>query len=369
MAILIEILGSAKQFKAELDSAVASTAKANTGFSKLGKAAGIAGLAIAGGLAVGLDKSVKAAAAAQTATLKLDQAFQNSGISAAAVEPKVAALESANRKLGFANDDTTASLTKLVTAGESVKRATTDMGVAVDLARYKNIDLTDATSALIKVHAGNARALKELGIVLPPVTAAQDALKQATKDTTTEAYKHALALAKVQDKLATGAAAAQVLADKVRGQGAAFSESAQGGMAQMHAQLNAVEISLGQALLPALTSVSASLASFTGFMSQHTTVVKIAIVALGLLAAGLLAVSIATKVVAAAQAVMTAAQWALNVAMTANPIGVVVVALAALAAAFYVAWTHSKTFRDIVLADLYRGQRLVEKVYPDPQNS
>ena len=28
--------------------------------------------------------------------------------------------------------------------------------------------------------------------------------------------------------------------------------------------------------------------------------------------------------------------------------------------------SNPKTFRDIVLADLYRGQRLVEKVYPDP---
>ena len=28
--------------------------------------------------------------------------------------------------------------------------------------------------------------------------------------------------------------------------------------------------------------------------------------------------------------------------------------------------SNPKTFRDIVLADLFRGQRLVEKVYPDP---
>jgi phage-related protein len=44
----------------------------------------------------------------------------------------------------------------------------------------------------------------------------------------------------------------------------------------------------------------------------------------------------------------TAAQEASNVAMAANPIGLVVIALAALAVAFYVAWTKSETFREIV---------------------
>lgn len=52
---------------------------------------------------------------------------------------------------------------------------------------------------------------------------------------------------------------------------------------------------------------------------------------------------------AAAARVMTAAQWLLNAAMTANPIGLVVVALAALGTAFYVAWTKSATFRKILI--------------------
>lgn len=44
----------------------------------------------------------------------------------------------------------------------------------------------------------------------------------------------------------------------------------------------------------------------------------------------------------------TVAQEASNVAMAANPITIVVLALAALAAAFYLAWTKSETFREIV---------------------
>jgi SLT domain-containing protein len=54
--------------------------------------------------------------------------------------------------------------------------------------------------------------------------------------------------------------------------------------------------------------------------------------------------------VAAATKVMTAAQWLLNVALDANPIGLIVIALAALGAAFYLAWTKSATFRKILIA-------------------
>ena len=47
---------------------------------------------------------------------------------------------------------------------------------------------------------------------------------------------------------------------------------------------------------------------------------------------------------------MSVAQWLLNLAMDANPIGAVVIAIAALAAGFYYAYTHSKPFHDFVNA-------------------
>lgn len=44
--------------------------------------------------------------------------------------------------------------------------------------------------------------------------------------------------------------------------------------------------------------------------------------------------------------ISTAAQWALNVAMTANPIGIVIVAIGALVGAFVVLWNKSEGFRN-----------------------
>lgn len=53
---------------------------------------------------------------------------------------------------------------------------------------------------------------------------------------------------------------------------------------------------------------------------------------------------------AAAQKVLTAAQWLLNAAMTANPIGLIVAGIAALAAGVFIAYKKFKPFRDIVNA-------------------
>lgn len=53
---------------------------------------------------------------------------------------------------------------------------------------------------------------------------------------------------------------------------------------------------------------------------------------------------------AAATGIMTAAQWAWNVAMTANPIGLIIVAVVALVAGFVLLWNKSETFRNAVTA-------------------
>jgi hypothetical protein len=63
-----------------------------------------------------------------------------------------------------------------------------------------------------------------------------------------------------------------------------------------------------------------------------------------------IAQTVASKVAAGASKVWAAGQWLLNAALTANPIGLVIVAVAALVAGIVLAWQHSETFRNIVLA-------------------
>jgi murein DD-endopeptidase MepM/ murein hydrolase activator NlpD len=105
------------------------------------------------------------------------------------------------------------------------------------------------------------------------------------------------------------------------------------------------------------------LISFGGWLRDNAGLVKGLAVAVGALVAvtkvhgAVLAVQAAggltayiknLKIVQAATKVWAAVQWVLNGALSANPIGIVIVAIAALVAAIVVAWQKSEKFRDIV---------------------
>jgi hypothetical protein len=64
--------------------------------------------------------------------------------------------------------------------------------------------------------------------------------------------------------------------------------------------------------------------------------------------AATIAHKVASKAVAAATKAWTATQWLLNAALSANPLGLVVIAVAALVAAVIIAYKKSDTFREIV---------------------
>jgi len=291
--IYVEILGNATQFKKELDGAVAATATANSGFQKFGKVAGVVGLALAGTLAFGLDKSVKAAINAQASTARLSTALNTVHESYKKLEPQILANEAAGRKLGITDEDTRVSLGSLVIATGSLGKAMKEESVAIDLARFKHVDLATATRALAMAQTGSSRALKQLGISVVPVTTQMDALRNSNMKTGTEEYRHAEAVAKLSDKLATNQKIIATVTEKVHGMGPAFAGTAAGGVQQLHAQLDHLEVKIGTGLLPALRAVVSKLTEFADFLGKHTTLAKALAIGLGVLAGSLLAVAAA----------------------------------------------------------------------------
>jgi hypothetical protein len=139
----------------------------------------------------------------------------------------------------------------------------------------------------------------------------------------------------------------------------------------------AVAYSLGDALLPAATAVMGVIATFGEWLTRN----KLAAYALAAVISGTLAVVIGGKFInalqegakafsmltdsemlsAAASKVAAAGQWLLDAAMDANPIMLIVIAIAALVAAFVLLWTHCAAFRDF-WKDLWRD---TEKVAVD----
>ena len=121
---------------------------------------------------------------------------------------------------------------------------------------------------------------------------------------------------------------------QVGGSAKAYGDTLPGQMAKAKNAFDDISAQLVTALLPAMTALLEKVSAAVTWLSEHETIAKALAIGLGILAAALVAAAVA--------------QALLNLALFANPIGLVVLALVALAAAVVVAYKKSETFRDIV---------------------
>lgn len=109
----------------------------------------------------------------------------------------------------------------------------------------------------------------------------------------------------------------------------------------LQARFGDVEEAVMVKVIPALLKVSETLGKVIGFVQRNQAVIVPLVGVLGTFAATIWTINKAAKA-------YTAVQEALNIVMDANPIGIVVVALAGLAVGMVVLWKKSETFRTIV---------------------
>jgi hypothetical protein len=105
---------------------------------------------------------------------------------------------------------------------------------------------------------------------------------------------------------------------------------------------------IGLALLPILDALLPKILALLEFMMDHKDVVIGFAIAIGAVSAAIIAANFVMKAYAAAQAIATAAQWAFNAALTANPIGIVVVAIGALIAGLVILYNKSEKVRAVL---------------------
>ena len=312
----------------------------------------------------------------QVATVSLKTAMRDAGEKDTPVfEAALRKAQQAGEDLGFEGSAVTAALANMTEAGLTTAQA---------LAQLPQVeDLATATQVITKGINGAARGLKEFGVVgivaLPTFTALTAAHVTLDKQLRTVAHDHETliaaqkkygdsskqaatasytlqtaqdALKVTQDKLNTTLDAAWVkthnlgvihdaLDKKVGGQAIAHTKDLGVQWQIFSAHLNAVG---GQAM-PLVIGGLGVLTGALSFLMQHLDVV--APVVAGIVA-GLVAWAAITKTQAAITAIMTVMQGGLNTAILANPIGAIVIAIAALVAGFILLYTHVKGFRDIV---------------------
>jgi TP901 family phage tail tape measure protein len=151
-----------------------------------------------------------------------------------------------------------------------------------------------------------------------------------------------------------------------------------GALERLKGSVETAELKIGQALAPAVQTLANGLSAnlvpaidktisvisdVVGFLGDHKSATIAAAVAIGALvvvtkahaavlkveaAGGLLKYLSATKLVTAVTKTWVAVQWVMNAALSANPIALIVIGVAALVAGIIIAYKKSETFRSIV---------------------
>jgi hypothetical protein len=98
----------------------------------------------------------------------------------------------------------------------------------------------------------------------------------------------------------------------------------------------------------AILGLGTALAAATAFYKAYMIVTRLAEFYTGLLSKSVFATRIQLMALAIWQKIVTVAQWAWNAAMVDNPLGLIVIAIAALVVGFIELYQHSSTFRELV---------------------
>lgn len=104
---------------------------------------------------------------------------KNAGFAYDELAPKLKAYGENALKLGFDDEEAAQSVSKLLLVTKDYDQARALANLSMDLARAKNIDLTEATKAITMVTQGNTKALKEFGIEMGDNATTADILKEA----------------------------------------------------------------------------------------------------------------------------------------------------------------------------------------------
>lgn len=228
--------------------------------------------------------------------------------------------------------------------------------LASDLASFSNTSVDEAITAIGSAMRGENEPIQRYGVLLNEATLEQEAIRMGIIKTTKEALTP-------QQRVLVAQSAILSQTKDAQGDFARTAAGAANTQRVLTAEIGNQKVALGEKLLPAYLKLlqvgSQLLGWFTGsfipalqdaaawFKRNQEWAAPLAIT-LGTLAGIILTVSSAIKVIALVTEVWAAAQAALDAAMLANPIGVVIIALVALAAGLVYAYKHSEKFRRIV---------------------
>ena len=344
--LVVEIVGDSRSFEAALGRATRQT---RTFGETLRRGALIAGAALGAGLAVAAKIGFDELSEGQKVAAQTSAALKSTGGVANVTAKEIEALAESQSKLTGIDDELIQTSENLLLTFKNVRN---EVGKGSDIfnrATKSALDLSTAGFGSVE------SASKMLGKALNDPIKGMTALSRAGVTFSEDQKKAIKALVDSGKSLQAQKLILKEVESQVGGSAKAYGETLPGQLAKARIAFEEMAAGIVAVLLPALTKMAAVVSRVATFLTEHQTAAQVLAGALTALAAVLIAVGVSMKVFAALQvawaagtAVVTAAQWALNAALTANPIGVVVVALGALVAGLVLAYRHSETFRRIV---------------------
>ncbi|ALY09743.1 tape measure protein [Arthrobacter phage Moloch] len=249
------------------------------------------------------------------------------GLSGSAYQQMASVIGSQLKNMGVPMDQVAGSTNDLIAKG-------------ADLAAMFGGTTSDAVDALSSLLRGERDPIEKYGVSI------NDAAIQAKK-----AELGLAGLSGEADKNATLTATMALLQKQTAdatGQFAREADSAAGAQERANAKIQDAGAKLGSVFLPAMAAAATAAGGMATWASENSTVLLVLAGIIGGVAGAILLINGALKAWRAATAAVAAVQVVLNAVMSANPIGLVVLAIAALVAGLVWAYNNVGWFKDFV---------------------
>jgi hypothetical protein len=279
--------------------------RAKTEESTRGAVGGLAKLAVGtlalGGIAEFIRGTANAAESVQVSLRQVDNTIRNTASGAMVENQRVTTrIKEDAQASGFAVGDVSQAFIRLDTQTHNSALSLKLVGTAMDIARARGIQLTQAATLLAREQGGAANAFQRYGIAIPKVTTAQDALAKKIADVqqklqgisnasarasaagekltaggkvelTVEKQHYEQLLknlegekqyAAQQDKNATATAGLALVQKDFAGASALYANTAAGAQARFRVSVEELQASIGQHFLPVIRNLENELTRY-----------------------------------------------------------------------------------------------------------
>ncbi len=304
------------------------------------KKAFVPATAALGGLAVAGAKMVAAGEKAATANARIEQIATSMGLfgeETQKVTGRLVDLANEQARLTGVNQNTIKESQALLLTFKDIASSADEVGGAFDRATQLTLDMASAGFGSVTDNA------KQLGKALNDPIAGLTALRRSGIQFTEAQQDQIRTLVESGQTLE----AQNLILKEIENQVGGTAEATANSTDKMKVAFSQASESIGMALLPAVEALLPLVIGLADWASQNTEILIALAAVIGGLSAAIVVANFAMKAWAAAQAIATAAQWAFNAALTMNPIGLVVIAVAALVAGLVILYNKVDWVRDM----------------------